>query len=261
MKAKRYAALAAMMLALSMMLMGCVFASSYGIKGKQVDIGWSSRRVVRGSGEMVTREYQLQSAERLELVAENGVQVEYLVGEPAATLTMQENLFDYVTVDEKDGKVSVVFDRMNTYRFGSNKVPVLTLSAPTLSEVEIEGAAEWLQGDVIEGDRFELRIAGAATGAMDLAAQELKMEVAGASNVQLSGSADHADIGISGASDVQARDLVTQTADIRLAGAGNAEITCEQRLYVSISGVGKVSYWGEAEVEKSVSGMGTVEKK
>lgn len=260
MKIKRFAAAAAMLVLLGTVLTGCkVIISPRGNANTQ--LGWQNRPVVRGSGQLVDKDFEIDQINRLKLVAHNGIQVEYLQGEPAVTLSMQEDLFKYVTVEERDGKLTVEFDRGYTYRFGSNKVPVLTVTAPTLQDASIEGMTEWLSGDAITGDDFDLHVAGNATGLMDLEVENVGVQIAGAGGLELRGSADRADIGISGAGDLSAKDLAVKEVDIRLDGAGSVEIACEDRLDVTINGVGTVSYWGDPVVNKKISGMGTVERK
>jgi hypothetical protein len=66
---------------------------------------------------------------------------------------------------------------------------------------------------------------------------------------------------LSGASDIFAYDLVSESYDLEISGAGNAQINVSKRIHAEISGAGSVKYKGSpTEVDQSVSGAGSIKK-
>jgi hypothetical protein len=63
---------------------------------------------------------------------------------------------------------------------------------------------------------------------------------------------------MSGFGNYNAPDLQSQTASVRISGAGNAVIWVLDSLDVEISGAGNVEYFGSPEVSKDISGAGKV---
>jgi hypothetical protein len=64
---------------------------------------------------------------------------------------------------------------------------------------------------------------------------------------------------IAGTGNIDAFELKAQAAEISVSGAGRAAITAVDRLNANISGTGMIRYRGNPEIEKRVSGIGTLQ--
>ncbi len=90
---------------------------------------------------------------------------------------------------------------------------------------------------------------------------QLSIECSGAVAVSGSeGSYDRVEVTASGASSVMFRNLPTTSADVRLSGAGQAELNMKGGpLTGQLSGAGKVTYWGTVSSQTiKTSGIGSV---
>jgi hypothetical protein len=105
------------------------------------------------------------------------------------------------------------------------------------------------------------------TGAVRLVATQLTgpkfaLEGTGASRISLDGRIDQLLTDLTGASDLKAGALQTQTAEISIQGAGDAEVAVAEKLKVAIAGAGKVTYSGNPlTIEKHISGAGSIRHK
>jgi len=174
-----------------------------------------------------------------------------------ATLQIQPNLMEYITVQETGGILTVRSSRTIS-SLGSTNTPVLTVSSPSLTRISHTGAGTITTEDIIAGDSFSLSITGAASGNVRLDVQNLSVSLAGAGDLTLSGTADTATISLAGAGRLAAFELQTRVASIDLAGAGTVRISCSETLNVSAGGVGTVEYRGSPSVEISRGGLVTV---
>ena len=74
----------------------------------------------------------------------------------------------------------------------------------------------------------------------------------------MTGQVEAQEIDMSGLGRYSGPDLESQTASVRISGAGGAVIWAQDRLDVEISGAGNVEYYGSPEVTQDVSGAGRV---
>jgi hypothetical protein len=111
-------------------------------------------------------------------------------------------------------------------------------------------------------NRIELRSSGAGKIKAELNCPEVKVGVSGAGDVLLAGETKDIDVEVSGAGKVKADKLKAENATVRVSGAGDANIYASVYLKASVSGAGKINYWGNpGNVESHKSGAGDINKK
>ena len=173
------------------------------------------------------------------------------------TLEVQQNLMEYISVEESGGVLTVRSTRSLNIT-GTGNTPVLTVSTPSLKHVLHAGAGRFNAVDPITGDDFSINIAGAADARAVLAVQNLSVNLAGAGSMELSGTADSANISMAGAGRLDALQLQTRSASINLAGVGAVSISCSDNLSVVAGGVGTVEYRGSPTLDLTRGGLVTV---
>jgi hypothetical protein len=128
----------------------------------------------------------------------------------------------------------------------------------TLSALDILGAAR-AQLDGIETARLALVLGGAGQiRATPLTAEHLDVDIRGAGRVKVTGRVGTQEVTVEGAGLYDARRLESGSASIEIRGAGAATVSVETSLSVVIQGMGSVDYYGPPTVERSISGLGTV---
>ncbi|RMF67745.1 MAG: hypothetical protein D6740_11480 [Alphaproteobacteria bacterium] len=116
----------------------------------------------------------------------------------------------------------------------------MTLSAPELSAVTINGAADGRIAG-LAGDRFVLTINGAG-------------------NLKLLGRCDSFSLTINGAADVTADKLLCQAVTATINGAGDAEVYASERLTAAINGAGNITVHGNPKtVHSNKVGFGRID--
>ena len=253
---KRFLALVAVTVVLLTTLLGCLAS-------------------VRGSGVLVTEEYDFADFTRLEI--SNAFQVEVV---PSASfsvvITADDNLSEFIRVSRSGRLLRIRLRSGVSYR---SITAVARVEMPALAGLDLSGASRGTVTGFQSSDDVDFRVSGASTlrlvdvtagdaalalsGASnvsgDLTAGDIEFEVSGASRVDLTGSAADTMVRASGASRVELPDLPSRDADVRLSGASRATVRLDGRLSVNISGASHLEYIGQPTLGTiTISGASTL---
>lgn len=197
------------------------------------------REAVRGSGDIVTHDYEVGDFDRISVGRALEVSIE--PGDRhRIELTADDNIVDHISVDRRgDTLVLDVADdvrlRRATHRFA--------ITMPTLARIELHGAAAARVSDFALSGGVELDLSGASElDGHGLAADSLDLDLSGASEVRLAGVGEQATVHASGASFVELRELTLAEAAVELHGASKANIMATERLEADLSGFSQLRY-------------------
>ena len=190
---------------------------------------------IRGNGHMVTQEQKLEPF--INVDAGGAFRIEWHSGPPTASVTIDENLMQYVEMEVRD-RVLYIRTRHHIWSRRSAKV---MLTSNTLEGASFSGASQ-LTAHQLTGSKFYL-------------------ETSGASKATLDGAVDELIASITGAGDLRAESLQTKKAQISVTGAGDARIAVSDELKVSITGAGKVDYIGDPYIQREITGAGSIRKR
>ena len=112
---------------------------------------------------------------------------------------------------------------------------VIRIATPTLTEVELSGAAE---------AKIE-----------DLHAESLTLSLHGASEMRASGNVGKLEVSAHGASEVDLEELLASDANVTATGASDIDISVQNTLRVRASGASDIVYRGDPKIlQQSTSG-------
>jgi hypothetical protein len=212
-----------------------------------------SRRVIRGSGKVVTEERAASGFDRVSLTGAGDVIVTQGEAESLKVET-DDNLMPYLKTEVQNGTLTLGFtDEARRGNVRPSKGIKFHLQLKELSGLELLGAGD-IEAASLDADRLEILLAGA--GNVDVAALKARVLVVhlnGAGNVELAGQVAEQEVVLSGAGDYRAGELESQVVKVRLNGAGDATVWASDTLDARIPGVGQVRYYGDPQVTKSVS--------
>jgi hypothetical protein len=190
---------------------------------------------IRGNGHMVTQERKLDPY--INVDTGGAFRIEWHSGPPAASVTIDENLMQYVEMEVRD---RVLYVRTTRHIWPKRSIK-LELTSNALEGASFSGASQ-LTAHQLTGSKFYL-------------------ETSGASKATLDGAVDELLANITGAGDLRAESLQTKTAQISVTGAGDARIAVSDNLKVSITGAGKVEYVGDPHIQREITGAGSIRKR
>jgi hypothetical protein len=190
---------------------------------------------IRGNGHLITEQRKVEPFVNVD--AGGAFWIDWRSGPPTASITIDENLMQYVEMEVRNG---VLYIR-TTRHIWSRRSAKLMLTSNTLEGASFSGASQ-LTAHQLTGSKFYL-------------------ETSGASKATLDGAVDELIASITGAGDLRAESLQTKTAQISVTGAGNARIAVRDDLKVSITGAGKVEYIGDPHIQREITGAGSIRKR
>lgn len=175
-----------------------------------------------------------------------------------------------VEVEADDNLLSIIEtrvngDELNIHTKGSYNITdghfKVYITAPEIKGVKSTGAANFKALDVLKSDEqitFEASGAGNIKAAVD--APKVKAESSGAGDIELSGRTKDYTVNASGGGNVKSANLLTETTDADVSGAGSVHVHASVSLKAEASGAGSVYYRGGANVSSNTSGAGSVKK-
>jgi hypothetical protein len=191
---------------------------------------------IRGNGRVVSEQRNVDPFVNVE--TGGAFRVEWKSGAPSASITVDENLMQYVEMEVRDKVLHV----RTTRSVRATRSIRLALTSNALEGASFSGASR-LDAHQLSGPKFYL-------------------ETTGASNVTLDGAVDELVANMTGASDLRAEALQTKIAELSVTGAGDARVAVSDTLKVSITGAGKVEYIGNPpHIEREITGAGSIRKR
>ncbi len=247
---------------------------------------------VKGNGNVITKEIPVSEYDKLDLggdvsVSKNGPWggknadgpiFKYTHGKAATlTITMDENLFEYLKVKSDGGELSI--RTRNNTRIRPTRC-VIESGSENLESLRVSGSMDFESQNAIEEESLDIKVSGGGDisfpekvttrscrftisggGDLDcgqLDCGELACKVSGGGDARLRGKADKADYTISGGGDLNAYGIDVRVLECSVSGGGDARVRASETMKLSASGGGDLYYKGPAKVSKSKSGAGDI---
>lgn len=218
----------------SLLVSGCVFV-------KIKDHGVTTRSGVKVAGNGVIQEKTFEVGEFSRIALNVPADVTYSKsGGCSLSVSMDENLFEYLTVSVEDGTLKVGSKGVSLRHF---KKLAMTVTSPTLEQLDCNGAVDFESVGPVCGEEFVMN----SNGAADVTIGKLEAKAA---VFEVNGAADL---------DIHVEDAASVT--LRISGAGDAKLSGKtQDINVTVSGAGDVDLTRLAyeNLSKHISGMGSV---
>ena len=224
-----------------------LFASCDFVHGKRI----------KGSGNVVTQTRSMTGFTAIEA----GGAVNVFVKQDAAfsvQVKVDDNLQQYVSVEVENG-VLQIHQQNNTSLQTTDDIKVY-VSLPSLNDLVVSGASNVTGENTFTGEAIQINLSGASHADIKLDFPNVSAELSGASTATLSGKTKNIKLNATGASTIKAFELFSETAVVELSGASEANVFASLKLDAGASGASNVRYKGDATVNKSESGAGSVSK-
>jgi hypothetical protein len=171
-----------------------------------------------------------------------------------------ENLLPYIEVIQQGDKV-IVRERPDYHLISSSDLRIY-VSAPVFNNIDASGAGDIIgQNKITNPEALEVHLSGAGDIRLEVDAPRIQATLSGVGSIYLKGQAKDVAIDLPGAGHAHCYDLLAENTKVEISGAGSAEVYASVKLDATVSGVGTVTYKGNAtDVSQSVSGAGSVHK-
>lgn len=212
---------------------------------------------VRGEGDVLTEERAVKGFDALDIDVPGKVIV-HRGPDYKVIVKCEETIISYLeTVVNSDDHLHICFSE---HVYDVDDLEII-ITAPEFKGFEINGSAEVICDDPLDGDDLNLDISGSGNIELtDVDYKEINAEVSGSGDVLLKGIADRLIFNVSGSGDLDAEDCPVKEADIRVSGSGSVRCNVSDKLKARISGSGNVWYKGNPDLNVDISGSGKVRK-
>ncbi len=201
---------------------------------KKIKTHVSAGRGIPGNGNAISEHRKVESFQDIEL---NGkLHFSISKGKPALTIKGDSNLIQYLKTENNNGLLIVSIKE----NINPRSVLKINIRVPKLISLKLNGSSKGKIKNIDE-EKFTINLSGA-------------------SNISMSGKVRDFALNISGAGNLKAKECEIERCSVVISGAGNAILKVEEDLKVNISGAGKLSYLGDPQVDKKISGLGTIKK-
>ncbi len=210
-----------------------------------------------GNKQIITQKRSVGQFDRL--TVDLAMKVRITTGDATqADVQGESNVLPYVTVEAKNGELTVALSRQVRIR---NTGPVtVTIHVSKLSSIRANTASSISSDLPIQAGQLTVALKEASSLTAPLTVQTLKLNLSDASKANLTGTvANDANVALDGASRLSAGKLSIVRATIDLNGASNADVHVTGTLAATADGVSTLSYSGNPTVQtQKTSGMSKI---
>jgi hypothetical protein len=217
---------------------------------------------VKGNKNITTQERKVSPFTQLEISGVGDVTIKQ--GEKEiVSITTDENIQQYIETVNDGNKLTVgtnLSGQDNKHTSISSTELKIEITVKDINSLLISGTGN-VKTTGLNISNLVCRSSGTGNLDFDFTCTKLTLKVSGAGNVSLKGKAEDAVISMSGAGNLKAFDFAAKKLSANMSGMGNAELNAEAELSIDASGMGNVTYMGNAAVKKiETSGTGRVKK-
>jgi hypothetical protein len=224
-----------------------------------------------GNGNIISSERTLGPFEKIH--SGGSYEVRFHVSQDyRAVITVDSNLYEYVTLNIKNGTLNIGTKNGRSYKFTKF---IADIYCPGLTGVSLSGSGKFISmdrittpsfdlnvsgsGDVegtIECETFSVKLSGSGKINNNIVCNNFAANISGSGDITVSGTADDSDIKISGSGNFNGSEFMTNNTATRISGSGNMNIWVLEYLRANVSGSGSIKYRGTPKIEFSGSGSG-----
>ncbi len=231
---------------------------------------------IDGNGDVDT---ELRDAVPFTAIAnEASFHVNYIQGEEyTITVEAESNILPYIETEVRGGALEIGTIR-GTHCLNYTKHPVITVTAPQISEIVNSGSGDFVAGplsgsdvrivssgsgditaETLSGDEVSLILSGSGDVITEeIDATSLKATLSGSGDLTMSGSAVTCRFVVTGSGTIFSRDCSSSTATFTLSGSGSVYATVNDQLDAVISGSGNIYIVGDPDINLTRTGSGRV---
>lgn len=169
----------------------------------------------------------------------------------------EDNVIPNINTEVTDNQLKI---ELKSYAINPTKPIKYHLTVKDLNSVTISGTGK-IESDSLNTTKLTIKIDGASEGNIaDLNVDQLIIDINGAGKLNIAGTATNQTIKILGAGNYSANNLTSKSASIDINGGGIATLRVSDILDVIINGAGDISYIGNPEITKQISGAGNIQQ-
>jgi len=216
---------------------------------------WDKEKV-KGNGVQTTITRTTESYDNISTGGSFNVE---LVSGKEGTITIKgdENIISHIVTEVIGNELKVYFEKNRSYDYKQDIT--ITIPFEEISEISFAGSGNMITKNAINATDFEAKMAGSGDCALEINVKNIVAKIAGSGNLKLSGTAENVEAKTAGSGDLNCTKLVSQNADVAVAGSGSLEVNCTNNLIAKVAGSGNIQYKGNPKIiDSNVVGSGDI---
>lgn len=184
-------------------------------------------------------------------------------GTESLRIKADKQIADEIETVVEQGELKIRFKHHDHWdRDDYNGEPIeVYVTAKSLSALANAGSGSIAVEGSLTGENVKVSLSGSGSINTDVKSGGLRLSISGSGSIHLHGNANEAKISIAGSGSLMAKELKIETANVSIAGSGNAYFNAEKTISAHIAGSGNVVYSGSASIADSrTAGSGRVSK-
>ncbi|MDR1557282.1 MAG: DUF2807 domain-containing protein [Tannerellaceae bacterium] len=228
-------------------------------------------RTIKGNGKVETRVINISDYDEISLAGNVTFEYEQSDASPFLSITVDENIFEYIRAEVQQAKLSIGPRKENEYTGNSyNLNPTVfkvKSNSKNLKKVSKAGSGSFIVNSPLKIDNLNISSAGSGNVRLtkNVTGNELKISASGSGNLEISGpiKAERVVADLAGSGKVVLQEALSgNELKVSLAGSGDIkakEITVE-KLHCSLAGSGGIQLLDGAikEASYSIAGSGNI---
>lgn len=216
---------------------------------------WNKEKV-RENGIQTTINRATESYDKIATAGSFNVE---LVSGKEGTINIKgdENIINYIVTEVIDNELKVYFKKNKSYNYKQEITIIIPFEE--ISEISFTGSGNMVTKKVINATNFAIKMAGSGNCIFEINAKNIVANIAGSGNLQLLGATDELEAKTAGSGDLNCDKLISQNADVAVAGSGSLEVNCTNNLIAKVAGSGNIRYKGKPKtIDTKVAGSGDI---
>lgn len=219
---------------------------------------WKQEKV-RGNGVQTTITRTTESYDKISTGGSFNVE---LVSGKEGTITIKgdENIISHIVTEVIGNELKVYFEKNRSYNYKQDIT--ITIPFEEISEISFAGSGNMVTKNAISATDFEAKLAGSGDCTLEINAKNIVAKMTGSGNLKLSGTTENLEAKTAGSGDLNCTKLMSQNADVAVAGSGSLEVNCINNLAAQVAGSGTIQYRGNPKIiDSKVIGSGDIYEK
>ncbi len=215
-----------------------------------------AQKKIKGNGNTTTQTIKTQDYNAIKVVGFMDVFLE--TGEEGTiTVTTDENLHNYITVEVNQGKLSIGIKKGVTLK--TKKGITVTVPVTHLNAISLVGSGDILSKQPLNASTMEITLTGSGDIQLALEAKDVDVKIVGSGDVKVVGSTSNLEVKLSGSGDFVGTDLISENTQAYVSGSGDIKVYTTSNLKARVNGSGDIVYRGNpATISSKVIGSGDI---
>lgn len=210
---------------------------------------------IKGTGPSKTKDFNVSGFHGIDV--SHGFDVVLVQGSSEGlTLTVQENLLEYITVEVEQGILKIYSDK----NINATQPMKARITFKDINKISVSGGGDITSETPINVQKMDIGMSGGGDITFNLTADELNCGISGGGDLKIDGNIKNYDLDLSGGGDVTSVISASEVIDCRVSGGGDVKITSKGKTSdakIDMSGGGDLTMDLSAEKLKcSLSGGG-----